>query len=860
MRRLPGRFRPPVRTPVRLSPLACFVTLALIGGLAACDTEDTAPPPGDASIGNDEGEPCSSSSDCLPKLVCAGSATCERPGEPGTGDTDDNCKEKEDCLLELTCGSDGKCGEAGNTGQGEPCASSEKCALGLVCSAMGTCEEAGAPGTKAPGQSCESPLDCAFGVVCLEGTCTPVALWNGADCSDDKGTFRGLFEIPRGGKPLSEFYRLPFPNDIRIKDGRVDITGHPNPAVALPKGFGEIPTEYLDRIGTDVPAWGVNTTVLMRVSGKVDLNSLNVVGDAITLQWFVIDPDSSRYGKGVGLTMFADQNRAKYICQNYITLRPTIGDPLAPGTTYAVLMRKGIKNTDGELAQQDADFKTVIDDQEPTDADEKAAWQAYAPLRAFLADATVAIDPSTVVSAAVFTTMDPRHRMARFRDAVHASAAPKADQLTLCDGQAKSPCDDGKSADHVCPETPNDDFDELQLVYQTPVFQQGTPPYLNIGDGGGVVYDASGDPVEQRQDEVCTALTLPKSAMPAEGWPVVIYAHGTGGSYRSFIKDGTAGRLVAASDAGGALLANIAVISIDGGMHGPRRGSEDDPEGLFFNVRNPAAARDNTYQAVADKFQLMRLIESFEVTAADSPTGKAIKLDKDKIYFLGHSQGTIEGTPFVAYEPGIKATLLSGAGGYLIGAMLNKTMPVNVAAMIQFILADGEVGTNHPLLNLFQLYFEETDTLNYGRLVFREPPAGLKAKHTFLSYGIADGYTPPLTIRALAKTMGLQQLNQSAERCGDGVCNGSEDCNSCGKDCTNKNKCGPFDPEFQLVDAPLSDNRGTPTGNVTAALVPYSGDGSYDDHFSIFRNEQGKRQSVHFFGSAVQDGVPTIPK
>ena len=55
------------------------------------------------------------------------------------------------------------------------------------------------------------------------------------------------------------------------------------------------------------------------------------------------------------------------------------------------------------------------------------------------------------------------------------------------------------------------------------------------------------------------ALTVPPGTTPAAGWPICIYAHGTGGDYRSFIDDGTALRLAKQG---------IAVISTDQVLHG----------------------------------------------------------------------------------------------------------------------------------------------------------------------------------------------------------------------------------------------------------------------------------------------------
>ena len=62
----------------------------------------------------------------------------------------------------------------------------------------------------------------------------------------------------------------------------------------------------------------------------------------------------------------------------------------------------------------------------------------------------------------------------------------------------------------------------------------------------------------------------------------------------------------------------------------------------------------------------------------------------------------------------------------------------------------------HPLLSLIQGYFEDTDPVNYGRLFFREPPAGLAPKSIFQTLGIIDHYTPIPNIETLALGMGVQ--------------------------------------------------------------------------------------------------------
>ncbi|MFH1130979.1 MAG: hypothetical protein V1754_06565 [Pseudomonadota bacterium] len=846
-----------------MKPLTIFTSLLVMATLSSCSEKST--PLGDGGYGKEKGEVCTQTSECGPNLYCTGIGICEEQGEPGTKGQGEDCTATQDCLIEYVCSSLGICVKPGDGAVGDECQGTESCSKGLVCSGSGTCANPGDPGTSDQGGACEKAEDCILGLVCADEKCIAVTYWSGATCNPDDGPVRAYFEIPRNGEPLSEFYRLPFPNDIRMKDGHIDLNGHPNPALVLPEELGDIVSDYFKAIEEDVDGFGVNTAVSLRTSGLIDYDTLLVNDDGTkkaSLRFVNIDKNSKEYGSGVGFSMIANSSRRKYICENWIAVKPSTGRPLSPSTTYAVLLLKGIKDPDGMLIARDKDFEIVMGDKEPDNADEKAAWLAYTPLRTFLADEELGeknIAPSDVISAAVFTTMNPRAKMAKFREVVHSQNTPALKNLTLCNGTAKSPCDDGKEETHVCPTSQNPDFYELQGIYSTPVFQSGTVPYETPADGGAISYDKDGKPKIQREDQVCVAISIPRTPMPQEGWPVVVFAHGTGGNYRTFINNGTAAALANIKD-DGIDVSQMAVMGIDAGMHGPRRGSTESPDMLFFNFRNPRAARDNLYQAVADKYQLVRLIKSIDIKSSGSPLGDAISFNKSKVFYFGHSQGSFEGVPFAAYEPDVSAIVLSGAGGYLLGSFLEKTKPYNIAAGVQLALADGRLGTTHPLLNLLQLFFEEVDSINFGRALFVEPVEGVKRKHVYMSYGVADSYMPPLTIDALARAVSLGLVDQPAERCGDGACVWSETCTTCEQDCPKKEVCKPSDPLFTLVDAPVKENVSLGAAEkVTAAMVQYVSDGTYDDHFVVFQNATAKRQSTYFLGTAAKDGAPTIP-
>ena len=124
-----------------------------------------------------------------------------------------------------------------------------------------------------------------------------------------------------------------------------------------------------------------------------------------------------------------------------------------------------------------------------------------------------------------------------------------------------------------------------------------------------------GQPVVHGRYDARFALTVPRTTMPEAGYPIVLYAHGTGGDYRSFIDDGTARRL---ADAG------FAVMGIDQIHHGARNPTSSSPELLFFNIQNPDAARDNNRQSALDIVQQARVVPAL-ITPARAPSSIARK-------------------------------------------------------------------------------------------------------------------------------------------------------------------------------------------------------------------------------------------
>ena len=559
---------------------------------------------GEADLGN-EGDPCASSDECSAGLVCGEeSKVCEALHDVAEGNP---CTRTAECADGLYCEqATSLCAPAGDAALGDLCGATAECAAGLVCAARGFSGECVEAGENDLGEACEGSRDCVAGLGCAapltDPTAPPVCQagvaglglpWPGEECAaDETGNFRPYFEVP--GDDAADFYRLPYPNDIRLEGGHPNLDGHPTPG-AERLGF-DVAQSTIDAVEQSQDRFGLNSWVLTRFSERVDFDTLGSAGDTASIFATVLTPDRADYGRPLSIRWKANTSRNRYICQNWLAVRPggAWGRPLAPDTTYAVVITTGVKSVGGVAAGQDEDFAAMLAEARPSGA-LGDAWDAYQPLRDWIAESGT--DPATIASAAVFTTGDPAAE-ARALAAPARDAIPAASALTLCDEGTTSPCDDGLEGDeHVRGCFGADpEFREIHGKLGLPIFQEGEAPYLT--EGGGVT------PTVKRTEDVCVAMTVPADAMPEAGWPVLVYAHGTGGSFRSHISDGTLD-IVNSIEVDGAEV-QFLTIGWDQVQHFTRRNGDDThPDGLVFNYANPVAAKGNFLQAAADIHAVM---------------------------------------------------------------------------------------------------------------------------------------------------------------------------------------------------------------------------------------------------------------
>lgn len=816
--------------------LALGILVAGCGFFDGGDSADSGP----GTLGN-FGDACAGPEQCRAGLVCDPMALlCQASG---TGPEGSTCALSGDCLEGLYCAGDRTCSTAGGGVEDSTCASTASCEAGLICvldAFFGFCRPSGEGDL---GTACASDDGCLAGLSCLAGVASSPAvcsdppalpsgtvrpptlpLWTGGECVQDEGPATAYFEVPRGTMEDGDFYRLPYPNDVRRDATGIDLTGHASPETAVEV---DIIGRYLAASEEDLDGFSTNAVALFRFSRPYDWDT---VGGALRI--VDVEPGSPTFGNMLGLGWLTTFGQlSKYVCEDWLGIRTGHGSPLLPGHRYAVIVTTQLQPTadsGGGTFARGADLDALLADAAPSDTALTDAHASYQPLRDYLTDADD-LTAAEVLTATVFTTQDFTGVVPSLRDAARAEAAPAVSDLTVCDDGVTSPCDDG-GAQRACVAA-DASFVEVHGRIELPIFQQGTAPYWLPEDGGNIDRAADGTPSIARREGVCFALTVPTgAAMPMEGWPVALYLHGTGGSFRSGIGNGVAANLATATTP-------TATLAIDLPQHGARRGdSLLGSDVLFFNFANPRAARDNILQGTADIFSLVHFVEGGGIAMADSPTSEAIAFDPTKVVVFAHSQGATHAALAIPFENGVLASVLSGAGGDLTQSLLTKSSPIDIAAVLPFALLDPDGGGRlsggdfHPALAIFQGFFDSVDPVNYGRYLASAPIETATGSHVFMTYGLGDTFTTEQTLKAYALSARLMAVEPLLT--------------------------DPFG--LATIAAPLSGNVMIADAPFTVGMRQYTPPAGVDGHFVSTQSTEGSADTLRFLTEALGGAVPNI--
>ena len=575
-------------------------------------------------------------------------------------------------------------------------------------------------------------------------------------CADGQSSHSSLWVTPASLEELRDehFLDVPWPSDLRLENGAPRLDGFYNPRQR------PVLDEYVAAMRGALDGFSPVAAGYLRFDGPLDPgtlpdNPLVTVTPYSSVQLLDVDPASPERGHRRPVTLHWREQAGVYWLPNTLAFMPTLGFPLRPKTRYALVVTDALAGADGGSMGASPELREVLG--LATASDRTAPTRdAFAPAVDEIEAAGVPRD--RIVHLTVFTTGDPTAELYALRD--HAVEHVPAPEMRPSFWQFK---DKGPA------------WNEYVGQYgPSPNYQFGKMPFANVGDGGGFRFE-DGAPVVEGLYDMRFSLTVPKAEqcpMPEAGYPIAMYAHGTGGDYRSYVLDGSAAALAERC---------IATMGVDQIFHGTRWGSpSDDTETgiLFFNFQNVVAARSNGRQSAIDEVQRARLFSEGRaaVPATVSLTGKEIRFDGSRLMFFGHSQGGHNGPLFLAADSAARGGVLSGSSSLMSITLLEKTKPApSVAAAVEtlFLGLVGDEGDElnelHPAISLAQTIVDVVDPIHYAASIARSPRPGFAPKSIYMTEGVnpdgtGDSYAPPhgIEVHALAMGLPLQAPGQRA--------------------------------------------------------------------------------------------------
>jgi len=641
------------------------------------------------------------------------------------------------------------------------------------------------------------------------------------------------------------FYDFPYPSDLRLtEDGTPDLRGVPvSSRSSVIDGLVEVAGQH--------PGFPVVPAAYFRFDGELATYSpADVVPADPTSALLLIDVDPASPDRGallpvVGATLPHDA----YSPSGMLAVAARPGFVLHAQRTYAFVVTTALLDADGDPVAPAASIAALARGEAPVGARGAAMQALYAPL--FETLTTLGIDVTQVASATVLTTGDVVAELATLSDQVLADFDAPITDLAL---------DPDDGADHPR-------FCELRGSVTFPQFQQGEAPF---DTGGLFVHDASGALVEQREETVPITINIPKGPMPAGGFPLTMYFHGSGGLSTQSTDRGTwhletdptrcpegtvdewEGQTGCNTKGEGPahVLARLGIAVAGSALPVNPERVPGASETAYLNFANLGAGRDLFRQGVIEQRLFLKALLALRIPPAtvaacaglSLPAGATdYQFDGSHIYAQGQSMGGQYTNLFSAVEPRVLAAVPTGAGGYWSQFILETPLYTNPGALVGTVLLGTSVELTflHPALQIYETAWEAADPIIYIPRIARRPLPGHPVRSIYEPVGLGDSYFATNTYDAIALAYGHEEA-------GDIIWPSMQNALALsGRD--------------GVVAYPVADNVTSEDGTpYTGVVVQYEGDGLYDPHALYSQLDAVKHQYGCFLATQLRTGTATV--
>jgi dienelactone hydrolase len=640
-----------------------------------------------------------------------------------------------------------------------------------------------------------------------------------ADATSDAGAPEAgpptvRFRVPTSGLP--DPLEVPFPSDLyRSGPGRTivdQLTNWRNAGVT--RGTNVLRYAYagLDGFGHTAAA-----QFLVDGGDPIDVASLPRTGAecmAAGSSVAIVDVDDVADGSPRRLPCVAS-----YVPELQIVMVQTEGAPLLPGRRYAVVLTDRVRTVSGRTLAASPEFAGIREGAPGVRATAAGALYGAALDRA-TAVLGAGFEAGHVAGLAVYSASTEHRRLRGVRDALargdfgpapqlrmdavgaapfgayrFGATAQPGDTATLDQWLGTAERDPATGRD--LPGSPGDTghpgsatagmpHDAIGAVlhgaFDAPEFRRAWNRTPLPGDGD-FAFGADGRVMAQAASaKVPVTVVLPRAAPPAEGYPVVIFAHGTP-SNRQFVM----------TFANELARAGVATVAMDGLYHGVRASGSTDtrtnypgpyqgPDGFADQTDTSSTTPDitgsfasapryraNVWQFQIEWCQLRRLIANpaldLSAAAAQFPAGTALRFDASRIGWLGTSYGAMTGGVVMAIEPEIRAFMLNVGNGDQLQWLGQAPANASLSSVVTLLFGAPSAALVpftrfHPLMNIafgaVEPVFGMAFAQDFARRADAPHPDVLMTEVEY------DEYVPNRSTETFAAALGIPQVTPAA--------------------------------------------------------------------------------------------------
>ena len=626
------------------------------------------------------------------------------------------------------------------------------------------------------------------------------------------------FELDGAWDRPETFFAFPTPSDLRVDEaGRPNLSGYPHPPAhglvkqlvrvgADRRGFPVVPVAYFD----------FEAPIAHRDPDRV----VQADKDAPLL---LVDLQEAKLLPLIASTL----GRDRYARGNVLALAPRPGIVLAGGRRYAFVVSRRAGDERGTLLGVPLALEQLKAGQTPDGRYGAAAKSLYEPLWPLLRQ--LGVDLADVAAATVFTTGDPVADLAELTDQVVSRHRIELTGLKL----------DPSDGDHPR-------YCELLGTVRYPQFQRGKPPY---NTEGLFSFDRESGALRKQGEEIApVVVTIPKAPMPAGGYPLLVFMHGSGGVSAQVVDRGP--RVDGQEIAGEGPAHVVAAFGIGAAASAlplnPERlpGAKKD---AYLNFANLGAYRDTHRQGVIEARLFIDAMLRLEI-APDSlagcagpslPAGEHVyRFSRERLALMGQSMGGGYANMTAAVEPRVGAVVPTGAGG-LWSYFVVRSQQVPNALLNPLLQTSQPLSLLHPAIHALQLAWEPVDPILYAARLSRWPLPGHHPRNVYQPVGLDDSYFPTEIMDAMALAYGneqagveiwptMQQALQLSGRAG-------------------------------IVDYPVEHNLTAEGQRYTGVVVQFADKKGNDTHAIAFNFEAVKHQYGCFLASYFARGKAKLP-